>query len=208
MFQARCPQNCTPRANNCTPRANNCGQDPRVAAAAKAGIQGGQCVDLFDAEPQICIEPAMTTAPNIINHHRRIEHIVPVITEDIHRHHAHHEFVARPEHRVRQTFDSNVSIGRPLPAQQFVQNQPMMQMPVQQQQFMPMNQAPIGQQQLVPVEVDVIERFGFAPQGNNFGANNFGTNNFGNFAQQTQGMPFTGIANQALTQAQMQGFIR
>jgi len=172
----------------------NCGPDPRMAnaraaAVACADIRSGQCVDLFDSQVEVIVEQAVVTAPNIVNHHRRIEHIVPVITEDIHRHHNHHQFVARPEPRMRQTFDSDISIGRPLPAQQFVQ-----QAPVMQQQFA---QMPVAQQQLVPFEIDVIEKFGVAPQTANW---NGGT------LQQVQPMPLTGFGNQALQQVQGQNF--
>ena len=178
MIQGKCPPNFAP------PRMN-CGPDPRMtnaraAAVACAGIRSGQCVDLFE-QAEVIIEPAVVTAPNVFNHHRRVEHIVPVITEDIHRHHQHHEFVARPEPRMRQTFDSDISIGRPLPAPQFVQA-PV----VQQQQFV---QPQAMQQQLVPFEIDVIEKFGVAPQAQM-------TNWNGGMAQQVQAVPFAGFGNQ------------
>lgn len=162
-FNRRMPiiNNCilvAPAASNCggpavscatPPVVPNCALDPnqvaaaRTAAVARANVVCGQCQDLWDSQAEVVVEPAMVTAPNIINHHRRIEHIVPVITENIHQHHAHHEFVARPESRFRQTFDANVSVGQPLMTQQ-----------------MPVQQMPIQQPQLVPLEVDVIERFG------------------------------------------------
>ncbi|MCL1989378.1 MAG: hypothetical protein FWG67_00660 [Defluviitaleaceae bacterium] len=181
MCQTRCPQNFTPRVD--------CGFDPRMEnaranAVAYARIQSGQCTDLFD-QSEVIIEPAVVTAPNVFNHHRRIEHIVPVITEDIHRHHAHHQFVARPEPRMRQTFDSDVSVGRPLPAQTFTQ-------------------MPVASQQLVPMEIDVIERFGVAPQPMNFNGVN-GLNGFNGFVGQTQGMPVD-FGGQAFTQMPTQGF--
>ena len=123
----------------------------RTAAVAQANIVSGQCQNICDSQVEVVIEPAMVTAPNIINHHRRVEHIVPVITEDIHQHHTHHEFVARPEQRIRQTFDADVRVGPPLMTQQVA---PVA--PVGQQQV-------VGQPQLVPLEVDVIERFGVNP---------------------------------------------
>lgn len=180
MCQNRCQQ-------NCMPRVQNCGQDPRVAAAraqaiAQAGIQTGRCQDVFDCQTQVIVEPAVVSAPNIINHHRRVEHIVPVITENIHRNHTTHEFVVRPEPVVRQTFDANFTAGRPLPAQPFVGAQSFNQMPLQ------------PQQQMVPVEVDVIEKFGFANQNVNVGG----------FNNQIQTMPMNnGFANQTFTQVPM-----
>jgi len=140
----------------------------RTAAVAQANIVSGQCQNICDSQVEVVIEPAMVTAPNIINHHRRVEHIVPVITEDIHQHHTHHEFVARPEQRIRQTFDADVRVGPPLMTQQVTQ---------------PMAPAP-QQQQLVPLEVDVIERFGIngSQVGTNgfVGGNQMGTNGFVN----------------------------
>lgn len=177
MIQGICPQR---------PRVNQCGQDPRMtnaraAAVANAGIRSGQCVDVFDSQREVVIEPAVMTAPNIINHHRRVEHIIPVITEDIHRFHNHVQFVVRPEPRMRQTFDSDVTIGRPLPAQPLMQ-QPMMQTPM------------MTQQALMPMEIDVIERFG---------VENFAPNWNGGFAQQApvQAVPF----NQTIGQMQQFG---
>jgi len=160
----------------------NCGPDPRMAnaraaAVACANIRSGQCLDVFDSQTEVIIEPAVVTEPNIINHHRRIEHIVPVITEDIHRHHNHHQFVARPEPRMRQTFDADFTVGRPLPAQPFMQQAPMMQAPVM----------PVQQQQLVPVEIDVIEKFGIANQAPNWN---------GGFVGQAQAVPFNQVAQQ------------
>lgn len=175
MFRGQCSQNVTPRMN--------CSPDPRMAnaraaAVACAGIRSGQCVDLFDSQAEVRVEPAVVTAPNIFNHHRRVEHIVPVITEDIHRFHNHHQFVARPEPRIRQTFDSDISIGRPLLAQQFTQ-------------------APTMQQQMVPFEVDVTERFGFVPQNANWGTG---------MSQQGQTMQPVAFGNQAFEQIQGQNF--
>lgn len=179
MFQNRCQP-------NCTPRMVNCGPDPRMAnaranAIAQAGVQGGKCQDIFDCQTEVIIEPAITTAPNIINHHRRIEHIIPVVTENIQRNHAHHQFVVRPEPRFRQTFDSDFTVGRPLPPQQFMPAQQFAQ-----------------QQQLVPVEIDVIEKFGLANQAGGFNG----------FSTQAQVDPFMGVANQGFSQAPMQNFFR
>lgn len=183
MFETRCPQ-------RCAPTRVSCGQDQRAASAraaavAQAARQGGQCQDLFDSQVEVVVEPAVVTAPNIINHHRRVEHIVPIITEEVHQYHDNHEFVARPENRIRKTFDSNFMVGRPLTMQQT-------QMP----------------EQLVPVEVDVIERFGLnqpyggagvmtqAPAGINQALN------YGGFTgQQVQVAPVTtSINNSAYTQ--------
>ena len=126
----------------------------RAAAVAGASVVSGQCQNVCNPQVECIIEPAVVTAPNIINHQRRVEHIVPVITEDIHQHRTLHEFVARPEHRVRQTFDTDVSVGPPLATQQMPLVAP----------------APVAQpQQLVPLEVDVFERFGV--NGNQMGAN-------------------------------------
>ena len=173
MFEPRCPRRCAP-APVCTQ-----GQDQqamaRAAAIAQANTVGGRCQDLFDSQVDVIVEPAMITAPNIINHHKRIEHIVPIITEEIHQHHNHHEFVARPESRMRQTFDADFTAGQPLPP-----------LPV------------LQPEQLVPLEVDVIERFGVNPYGTTVGNQMTNLNsippqsvNLGNFVGQTQVAPLT-----------------
>jgi len=178
MCQNRCQPNGVPRMMNC-----NSMVDPRIAnvramAVSQSGIVGGRCQDVFDSQTEVIIEQPVMTAPNIINHHRRVEHIVPVITENIHRNHTHHEFVVRPEPRMSQTFDSDFTVGRPLPAQQFATMQPFN----------------AGASQLVPVEIDVIEKFGLANQGmNNAFANQFA-------------MPLTGMNNFSFTQPGINGF--
>ena len=156
--------NMPPCSNMCTP-SNGLHQNQvaaaRAAAVSQANVLSGQCQSMCNPQVEVIVEPTVLTTPNVIDHHRRIEHIVPVITEDIHQYHDHHEFVARPEHRVRQTFDSDVRVGPPL------MTQPMPQMAPQ------MAPAPFAQpQQLVPLEVDVIERFGV--NGSQFGANGIG----------------------------------
>jgi len=43
------------------------------------------------------VEPTVHCAPNIIQHHKKIEHIVPVVCTNIHECHTHHDYIVQQE---------------------------------------------------------------------------------------------------------------
>ena len=57
---------------------------------------GGAC-QTFHAQPQVVVEPALVAAPNIFNHHQTIKHIQPVVTQDVHHYHVHHEYAVQEQ---------------------------------------------------------------------------------------------------------------
>ena len=120
----------------------------RLMAAQLAGMGGG-CQNVFDQNVVTVIEPAVVTPPNIVNLHRRVEHIVPVITENVQQHHTHHEFVARPELMMRETFNGDITIREPLAATFAMTPQP----------FAQVAPAMMPQIQAVPTSIDVVEHF-------------------------------------------------
>ena len=62
---------------------------------------GGGCQTIH--EPcEVVVEPALMAAPNIFNHHKHVQHIQPVITQDIHNIHTHHNYVVQEERKAAE----------------------------------------------------------------------------------------------------------
>ena len=57
---------------------------------------GGACQNI-QMVPQVVVEPALMAAPNVFHHHQNVEHIQPVITQDIHHFHTHHNYVVQEQ---------------------------------------------------------------------------------------------------------------
>jgi len=60
---------------------------------------GGACQNTQMA-PQVVVEPALCAAPNVFHHHQKVEHIQPVITQDIHHFHTHHNYVVQEQKKA------------------------------------------------------------------------------------------------------------
>jgi len=58
---------------------------------------GGGCQITQSPHPQVVVEPAIVAAPNIFHHHQSVQHIQPVITQDIHNIHCHHKYVVQEQ---------------------------------------------------------------------------------------------------------------
>ena len=58
---------------------------------------GGGCHIEHCPQPEVVVEPAIVAAPNIFHHHKNVQHIQPVITQDIHNYHSHHQYVAQEQ---------------------------------------------------------------------------------------------------------------
>jgi len=73
-----------------------------VAPMASAGLPrplipvGGGC-QITHGPQQVVVEPALVAAPNIFHHHQSVQHIQPVITQDIHNIHCHHKYVVQEQ---------------------------------------------------------------------------------------------------------------
>ena len=61
------------------------------------GIMGGKVSNSPHVAVERVVEPTVCCAPNIIQHHRRIEHIVPVVEKNIHECHTHHDYIVKRE---------------------------------------------------------------------------------------------------------------
>ena len=57
---------------------------------------GGGC-QVTQGPQQVVVEPAIMAAPNIFHHHQSVQHIQPVITQDIHNIHCHHKYVVQEQ---------------------------------------------------------------------------------------------------------------
>ena len=58
---------------------------------------GGGCQITQNPQPQVVVEPPLTAAPNVFHHHQSVQHIQPVITQDIHHCHTHHKYVVQEQ---------------------------------------------------------------------------------------------------------------
>ena len=61
---------------------------------------GGACQVSHCPQTQVVVEPALLAAPNIFHHHQNIEHIQPVVTQDIHHYHTHHKYVVKEQKKA------------------------------------------------------------------------------------------------------------
>jgi len=73
------------------PMAGACSGLPRPVIPIGGGCQVTQ------GSPQVVVEPAIVAAPNIFHHHQSVQHIQPVITQDIHNIHCHHKYVVQEQ---------------------------------------------------------------------------------------------------------------
>ena len=79
---------------------------------------GGGCEQLHNPHTQVVVEPTMVAAPNVFHHHQNVEHIVPVLTQDIHHFHNHHSYAVKHEHKPDEVLTHNHGLCGPpsLPA--------------------------------------------------------------------------------------------
>ena len=66
---------------------------------------GGGCQVTHSPQPQVVVEPALVAAPNIFHHHQDVQHIQPVITQDIHYCHSHHKYVVQEQRRADEVIN-------------------------------------------------------------------------------------------------------
>jgi len=55
---------------------------------------GGGYYHNHHPQTQIVVEPPVVASPNIYHNHHFVEHVQPVITQDIYYNHGHHKYVA------------------------------------------------------------------------------------------------------------------
>jgi hypothetical protein len=78
---------------------------------------GGQ-VQTIQGPSEVVMEPALVAAPNVIHHHKCVEHIQPVITQDIHHCHTHHKYVVKEESKQKEIFNHAHGLCGPATTQQ------------------------------------------------------------------------------------------
>ena len=95
------------------PRPMPCGVMPMMAPVSPCGLPpgpvipvGGGCQTIQMA-PQVVVEPALMAAPNVFHHHQNVEHIQPVITQDIHHFHTHHNYVVQEQKQCDEVVKFN-----------------------------------------------------------------------------------------------------
>ena len=66
---------------------------------------GGACEILKNPHPKVVVEPAIVAAPNVFHHHQFVEHIQPVVTQDIHHYHSHHEYVVKEQKKADEVLN-------------------------------------------------------------------------------------------------------
>jgi len=73
---------------------------------------GGAC-QTTHSQPQVVVEPALVAAPNVFHHHQKVEHIQPVITQDIHHYHTHHNYVVQEQKKCDEVLKHNHGLCGP-----------------------------------------------------------------------------------------------
>lgn len=82
-----------------------CGGLGAPVAPMAAGLQrpviplGGGC-QVTQGPDEIVVEPVLLAAPNVFHHHREVQHIQPVITQDVHHYHSHHKYVVEEQKKA------------------------------------------------------------------------------------------------------------
>ena len=61
---------------------------------------GGACHVNHCPQTQVVVEPALLAAPNVFHHHQNVQHIQPVVTQDIHHYHTHHKYVVKEQKKA------------------------------------------------------------------------------------------------------------
>ena len=57
---------------------------------------GGDC-QVTHGPQQVVVEPPVVAAPNVFHHHQSVQHIQPIITQDIHNIHCHDKYVVQEQ---------------------------------------------------------------------------------------------------------------
>ena len=65
---------------------------------------GGNCA-ISHGAPQVVVEPAIVAAPNVFHHHQNVQHIQPVITQDVHHYHTHHKYVVQEQKKADEVLN-------------------------------------------------------------------------------------------------------
>ena len=74
---------------------------------------GGGCQVTQSPHPQVVVEPAIMAAPNIFHHHQDVQHIQPVITQDVHFCHSHHNYVVQEQRRADEVINKSHGLCGP-----------------------------------------------------------------------------------------------
>jgi len=88
-----------------------CHQRPRPFCATAMPHQvpvipvGGACLVSKNPQPQVVVEPPVVAAPNVFHHHQNVQHIQPVITQDVHHYHTHHEYVVQEQKKADEVLN-------------------------------------------------------------------------------------------------------
>ena len=62
-----------------------------------SGAMGGLPFGDGNMAVERVVEPTVRCSPNVIQHHRKVEHIVPVVCTNIHECHTHHDYIIKQE---------------------------------------------------------------------------------------------------------------
>jgi len=74
---------------------------------------GGGCQVTQSPQPQVVVEPTLVAAPNIFHHHQDVQHIQPVITQDIHYCHSHHNYVVQEQRKADEVVSKSYGLCGP-----------------------------------------------------------------------------------------------
>ena len=64
-------------------------------------------------EVERIVEPAINCAPNVYNHFRRVEHVVPIIQTNVHNWHTQHDFVGAEQVFVQNVESGDITVAQP-----------------------------------------------------------------------------------------------
>jgi len=66
---------------------------------------GGGCQINQNPQTQVVVEPTLVAAPNIFHHHQNVQHIQPVVTQDVHHFHSHHKYVVQEQRKADEVLN-------------------------------------------------------------------------------------------------------
>ncbi|MCL1990819.1 MAG: hypothetical protein FWG67_08025 [Defluviitaleaceae bacterium] len=66
---------------------------------------GGDCQVNQNPQTKVVVEPTLLAAPNVFHHHQNVQHIQPVVTQDIHHYHSHHNYVVQEQKKADEVLN-------------------------------------------------------------------------------------------------------
>ena len=90
----------------------HCGMMPAPLPPGPILPFGGGC-HVTKGPAEVVVEPSVLAAPNVFHHHKHVDHIVPVVTQDVHHYHAHHNYTVKEQKQAAEVLTHNHGLCGP-----------------------------------------------------------------------------------------------